>query len=63
MRPTFAPASNATATTMQVHGVAGVTDDFGLGYAYARARIMRYVDGPEEVHRNTIARMELAKHR
>ena len=48
---------------MQVHGAAGVTDDFGLGYAYARARIMRYVDGPEEVHRNTIARMELAKHR
>jgi len=63
MRPTFAPASNATATTMQIHGAAGVTDDFGLGYAYARARIMRYVDGPEEVHRNTIARMELAKHR
>jgi len=48
---------------MQVHGAAGVTDDFGLGYAYARARIMRYVDGPEEVHRSTIARMELAKHR
>ena len=48
---------------MQVHGAAGVTDDFGLGYAYARARIMRYVDGPEEVHRDTIARMELAKYR
>jgi len=48
---------------MQVYGAAGVTDDFGLGYAYARARIMRYVDGPDEVHRNTIARMELAKYR
>lgn len=48
---------------MQVFGAAGVTDDFGLGYAYARARIMRYVDGPDEVHRNTIARMELAKYR
>lgn len=48
---------------MQVYGAAGVTDDYGLGYAYARARIMRYVDGPDEVHRNTIARMELAKHR
>lgn len=48
---------------MQVYGAAGVTDDFGLGYACARARIMRYVDGPDEVHRNVIARIELAKYR
>jgi acyl-CoA dehydrogenase len=48
---------------IQLFGAAGATDDFGLGYAYARARIMRFVDGPDEVHRNTIARTELAKYR
>jgi len=49
--------------TIQLFGAAGVTDDFGLGYAYARARIMRFVDGPDEVHRNAVARAELAKYR
>ena len=48
---------------IQLFGAAGATDDFGLGYAYARARIMRFVDGPDEVHRNTIARTELARYR
>jgi acyl-CoA dehydrogenase len=47
---------------IQAHGGAGVTTDSGLGYAYARARILRLVDGPDEVHNRTIARLELAKH-
>ena len=47
---------------IQAHGGAGVTTDPGLAYAYARARILRLVDGPDEVHERTIARLELAKH-
>jgi acyl-CoA dehydrogenase len=47
---------------IQAHGAAGVTDDFGLAWAYAIARAMRIIDGPDEVHRNQIARLELRKH-
>jgi acyl-CoA dehydrogenase len=47
---------------IQAHGAAGVTEDFGLSYQYARARVMRIVDGPDEVHRNQVARLELAGH-
>ena len=47
---------------IQAHGGAGVCDDFGLARAYAHARTLRLVDGPDEVHRNQIGRMELAKH-
>jgi acyl-CoA dehydrogenase len=45
---------------IQAHGAAGVTNDFELSYQYARARVMRIVDGPDEVHRNQIAKLELA---
>jgi acyl-CoA dehydrogenase len=48
---------------MQVHGAAGVCDDFGLAFFYAQARTLRFADGPDEVHRNQIARLELAAHR
>jgi acyl-CoA dehydrogenase len=48
---------------IQAHGAAGMTPDFGLAYAYARARSMRIVDGPDEVHRNQLARIELSKYR
>jgi len=48
---------------IQAHGGAGVSEDFGLAEAYARARILRIVDGPDEVHRNQIARLELKGHR
>jgi acyl-CoA dehydrogenase len=48
---------------IQAHGAAGVTQDFDLGYMYSRARVMRIVDGPDEVHRNQIARLELAKYK
>ena len=47
---------------IQAHGGAGVTDDFGLAAAYAHARAMRIFDGPDEVHRNQIGRLELRKH-
>jgi len=46
---------------IQAHGGAGVCDDFGLAYAYAHARTLRLVDGPDEVHRNQIGRLELSK--
>ena len=47
---------------IQAHGAAGVTDDFGLAAAYAHARVLRIVDGPDEVHRNQIGQIELRKH-
>ena len=47
---------------MQVHGAAGVCDDFDLSRAYAHARTLRFADGPDEVHRNQIGKLELSKH-
>lgn len=47
---------------IQLHGSAGVTDDFGLAYAYSRARAIRLADGPDEVHREAIAKMELKQY-
>ena len=47
---------------MQAHGGGGVSDDFPLAYAYAGARTLRFADGPDEVHRNAIAKWELGKH-
>jgi len=47
---------------IQAHGGAGVSGDFGLAKAYAAARSMRLFDGPDEVHRNQIGQLELAKH-
>src|SRR5215813_6511764 len=47
---------------IQAHGGGGVSEDFGLSYAYAHARTLRLADGPDEVHRNQIGRLELAKH-
>lgn len=47
---------------IQVHGGAGVSQDFGLAHAYASARSLRLADGPDEVHRNAIAKMELARY-
>ena len=46
---------------IQAHGGAGVSQDFGLAYAWARSRVMRIVDGPDEVHKRAIARVELRK--
>ena len=47
---------------IQAHGGGGVTDQFGLSYAYAQARTLRLADGPDEVHRNAIGKMELGKY-
>jgi len=48
---------------IQLHGGGGMSGDFGLAYAYARTRALRLADGPDEVHRNQIGRLELRKHR
>ena len=48
---------------IQAHGAAGVSGDFGLASAWAHARTIRLADGPDEVHREAIAKLELAKHR
>ncbi len=47
---------------MQAHGGAGVCQDFHLAYHYASSRTLRLADGPDEVHRNQIGRLELAKY-
>ena len=47
---------------IQVHGGAGMCQDFPLAYFYAQARTLRFADGPDEVHRNAIAKIELGKH-
>ena len=48
---------------IQVHGAGGVTDDFPLATMYAHMRTLRLADGPDEVHKLTIARQELKKYR
>ena len=47
---------------IQAHGAAGVSDDFPLAYAWANQRTLRLADGPDEVHRNAIARLELSRY-
>lgn len=47
---------------IQAHGGGGVTSDFGLAFAYSNARLLRLADGPDEVHRNQIAKFELRRH-
>jgi acyl-CoA dehydrogenase len=47
---------------IQVHGGGGMSDDFPLAYFYAASRTLRFADGPDEVHRNAIARLEIGKH-
>jgi acyl-CoA dehydrogenase len=47
---------------IQLHGGGGMSDDFPLSAAWTSARSLRLADGPDEVHRGVIARLELAKH-
>jgi acyl-CoA dehydrogenase len=47
---------------IQVHGGGGMSDDFPLAYFYAASRTLRFADGPDEVHRNAIAKLEIGKH-
>ena len=46
---------------IEVHGAAGVSDDTPLAYFYAWARVLRIVDGPDAVHRRSVAREELRR--
>jgi acyl-CoA dehydrogenase len=46
---------------IQAHGGAGVSQDFPLASAWANSRTLRLADGPDEVHREAIAKYELAK--
>jgi acyl-CoA dehydrogenase len=48
---------------IQVHGGGGVSDDFPLARMYAHQRTLRLADGPDEVHKQSIARQELRRHR
>jgi acyl-CoA dehydrogenase len=47
--------------SIQMHGGGGVSDDFPLAAAYASARSLRFADGPDEVHREQIGKLELAR--
>ena len=47
---------------IQAHGAAGVSDDFPLAWQWAGNRTLRLADGPDEVHRNAIAKLELGKY-
>jgi acyl-CoA dehydrogenase len=48
---------------IQAHGAAGVSDDFPLASAWAHTRTIRLADGPDEVHRDAIAKLELARYK
>jgi acyl-CoA dehydrogenase len=48
---------------IQAHGGGGTSNDFGLTHAYAMSRVLRLADGPDEVHRNQIGKLELRKYR
>ncbi|MGH8296453.1 MAG: acyl-CoA dehydrogenase family protein, partial [Steroidobacteraceae bacterium] len=48
---------------IQVHGAAGVSQDFLLAHAWARARSLRLADGPDEVHCAQIGKLELSRYR
>jgi acyl-CoA dehydrogenase len=47
---------------IQMHGAAGVSQDFPLAFMYANARTLRLADGPDEVHRMVVARSELHRY-
>jgi acyl-CoA dehydrogenase len=48
---------------MQLHGGAGMSDDTALSGAWTMARALRLADGPDEVHRGVVARIELNKYK
>ena len=56
-------ACNVIDRAIQVHGAAGVSDDFPLARLYGWHRAMRLFDGPDEVHMRTVARAELGGER
>ncbi|MDE2249594.1 MAG: acyl-CoA dehydrogenase family protein, partial [Xanthomonadaceae bacterium] len=56
-------AQRAADAAMQIHGGAGLSDDFPLASLYAYARVLRLADGPDEVHRGLVAKLELRTQR
>ena len=48
--------------SMQLHGGGGVSQEFPLAFMWAHSRTLRFADGPDEVHRRQIGRLELRKH-
>jgi alkylation response protein AidB-like acyl-CoA dehydrogenase len=48
-----------TDAAIQIHGGAGLSDDFPLAALYAYARVLRLADGPDEVHRSVVAKIEM----
>ena len=56
-------AQRAADAAMQIHGGAGLSDDFPLASLYAYARVLRLADGPDEVHRGLVAKLELRAQR
>ncbi|SCG73439.1 TetR/AcrR family transcriptional regulator [Micromonospora inositola] len=54
-----ATMAEAQPVARRLHGAAGLSEDFSLAGAYARLRTVRFADGPEEVHKNALARHEL----
>ncbi|MYL32621.1 acyl-CoA dehydrogenase [Pontibacillus yanchengensis] len=55
-------ALNVIDRAIQAHGAAGVSEDFTLAAQWANSRTLRLADGPDEVHRRQVAKLELAKH-
>ena len=55
-------AQNVVDMAMQLHGGGGMSTDFPLAPAWTTARALRLADGPDEVHRGVVARLELARH-
>jgi acyl-CoA dehydrogenase len=51
-------AQQAADAAMQIHGAAGLSDDFPLAQLFAYARVLRIADGPDEVHRAVVAKLE-----
>ena len=58
----FLPSYNLFSPNYHHHGAAGVSDEFPLAFMWAGNRTLRIADGPDEVHRNAVAKLELSKH-
>ena len=56
-------ATKVIDAAIQIHGGGGVSNDFPLALLYGYARVLRLADGPDEVHRGLIARIELNKYK
>jgi acyl-CoA dehydrogenase len=56
-------AQNVVDLAMQLHGGGGLSSDFPLAAAWTNARALRLADGPDEVHRGMVARLELSRYR